>query len=119
MYQLCRYTRRSPLDTTPPIRYGDVIHPGDKRLSPETRARFLASGTLAPMELPPLQVLPESWQERTELLATANIFTIGDLLAAKDKELGKAIGKPPKVIRQWKTEAERWLKPEPQSSNSN
>lgn len=118
MYQLCRYTRRTPLDTTPPIKYGDVIHPGDKRLKPETRARFLESGTLVSIELPPLSVLPESWQERAGLLAGEAIFTIGDLLAANERDLGKALGKPPKLIRQWKTEAERWLKPE-QSTPTN
>lgn len=140
MYQLCRYTRRTPLDTTPPIKYGDVIHPGDKRLSPGTRARFLESGTLVLIELPPLSVLPESWQERAELLAGVDIVTIGDLLAVDERELAKVFKSlidkaatagedmelttqelelinlakkvTPRLIRQWKTEAEEWLKPE-------
>lgn len=118
-YQICRYTRRSPLDTTPPIRYGEVVHPHDARISPGARARFLESGTLAPLELPPLAVLPDEWQERAEILAGANIITIGDLLAASDRELARVINKPPKVIKQWKMEAERWLNPEPQPTNSN
>ena len=118
MYQLYRYTRRSPLDTTPPIKYGDVIHPGDKRLSATIRARFLESGTLIQLELPPLSVLPENWQERAKLLAAANIFTIGDLLAANEKELAKAIGKSGKLIKLWKTEVEQWLSPDTQPTNN-
>lgn len=119
MYELCRYTRRTPLGVTPPIKYGDIVYPNDTRISQETRAKFLASGTLVRLELPPLAALPESWQERTELLATVNIFTIGDLLAANERELGRAISTQPKLIRTWKTEAERWLDNPNRQTSSN
>ena len=100
-----RYTRHTPLSTGQ--QYGAIIKDGD--LSAPIIEKFLASGTLVKMELPPLAVLPDDWQERRDLLATANIFTIGDLLGADVRQLSRATGKTPKIIREWKTEAERWL----------
>lgn len=100
-----RYTRQTPLSTGQ--KYGAIIKDGD--LPAHTIERFLASGTLIKMELPPLAVLPDDWQERREILAVANIFTIGDLLGADVRQLSRATGKTSKIIREWKTEAERWL----------
>lgn len=111
MYQLCRYARRTPLNTNPPIKYGDIVHPTDSRISAEVRERFIKSGTLVVMDLPPLSALPENWQGRATLLAAANIHTIGDLLEANDRELARAIRESVKTIRAWKQEAETWLQP--------
>lgn len=111
MYQLCRYARRTPLDTNPPIKYGDIVHPNDNRISTSTREKFIKSGTLVVMELPPLSALPDNWQKRTTLLAVANIFTVGDLLEASDRELSKAIKESIRTIKLWKQEAEIWLQP--------
>jgi len=108
-----RYTRHTPLSTGQ--KYGAIIKDSD--LPAHIIERFLTSGTLIKMELPPLAVLPDNWQERRDILATANIFTIGDLLAADDKKLGRAIQKTPKVIKTWKSEAEQWLNPEPTSNS--
>lgn len=100
-----RLTRRTPLATGQ--KYGAIIRNGE--LPAHIIEAFLKSGTLVKMELPPLAVLPDEWQERRELLATVNIHTIGDLLDAKEREVSKAIKRPPKIIKEWKTEAERWL----------
>lgn len=100
-----RYTRRTPLATGQ--KYGAIIRDGE--LPAHIIERFLASGTLVRMELPPLAVLPDGWQERTRLLGSANIFTIGDLLGADERQLSRAIKVKPKVIKEWKTEAEQWL----------
>lgn len=110
-----RYTRRTPLATGQ--RYGSIIRDGE--LPTHIIEAFLKSGTLVRMELPPLAVLPDEWEERRELLAVVNILTIGDLLDANERQLSKAIKRPPKIIREWKTEAERWLINPNQSATNN
>jgi hypothetical protein len=111
--QYLRWTRLAPADTAPPIKYGEVVRADDPRLSQRIKERFIASGTLAPIQTPPLAELPD-WEERAGLLAEAGVITISDLAEASDRSLARTTGKTPRIIRQWREEAERWLNPESQ-----
>jgi len=115
---LYRWTKRTPSSTAPPIVYGEVIRWDDSRLKSEIRDKLIASGTLAEVSTPPLSELP-AWEERAEALITVGVVTISDLVAVGERELAKALKRTPKTIRDWKSEAARWLNPEQPTSNNN
>lgn len=114
--QYLRWTRLSPSSTTPPVKNGEVVREDDTRFSPQVRERLIASGTLAPIQTPPLFELPD-WEERAGILAELGIVTISDLAAANERSVAKGTGKSIKLIRQWIGEAEKWLNPESQTVN--
>jgi hypothetical protein len=114
---LYRWTKRTPAGTTPPIKYGEVIRAGDSRLKAEARDQLIKSGTLAAVTTPPLSELPD-WEERAETLQRVGVVTIADLLAVNVAGLAKSLKRTPRTIRDWQSEAERWLNPEQPTSNS-
>jgi hypothetical protein len=113
---LYRWTKRTPAGTTPPIKYGEVIRANDARLKAEARDQLIKSGTLAPVTTPPLSELP-GWEERAETLQRVGVITITDLLAVNVAGLAKSLKRTPRTIRDWQSEAERWLNPEQPTSN--
>jgi hypothetical protein len=77
-------------------------------LNEQQIGRLIQVGAIAPVALPPLDVLP-GWTRRAKRLAAVGIKGTDGLLEANIEELAAGLGLKPETVNRWKEEVMRLL----------
>lgn len=94
---------------------GDVIPGGSIQalvLDDEKIDKLIEVGAIAPVEPPPLAILP-GWDARSKRLAPWHIITVSDLLEADVAELARDVRLKPATIREWQKSVVEYLTAKP------
>lgn len=101
------------LDHITVYRTGEAIPAGTlsklESISNHSKAILTERGIIAPVEGPPLDVLP-GWAELADQLAMFGIVTVVDLMEADREQISMGLGVQPSDVAVWQKQAEEYVK---------